>query len=56
MADLKKIREKIAAGLYSISDHAIIEAQKDGTYERNQATSMSRMSPYDGTSGHQPAL
>lgn len=30
MADLKKIREKIARGLYSIRDHAITEAQKDG--------------------------
>ena len=30
MADLKKIRKQIAKGLYSISDHAITEAQKDG--------------------------
>jgi hypothetical protein len=30
MTDLKKIREQIAKGLYSVSDHAITEAQKDG--------------------------
>jgi hypothetical protein len=30
MANLKKIREQIAKGLYSVSDHAITEAQKDG--------------------------
>jgi len=34
MAELKKIREQIAKGLYSISDHAITEAQKDGIAPR----------------------
>ncbi|MFH1562970.1 MAG: DUF4258 domain-containing protein [Nitrospirota bacterium] len=28
--DIEKIREKIRLGQYSISDHAIIEARKDG--------------------------
>ena len=30
MVNLKRIREQIARGFYSVSDHAIIEAQKDG--------------------------
>jgi hypothetical protein len=30
VANLEKIREQIAKGLYSMSDHAITEAQKDG--------------------------